>query len=173
MHPCSSHSTWPRTPDRGSEVLAGGIRPGGGSVSGNASTTPTAQLHGPMLAAIVAAIPVTARNTGRPVIVVGGLAVLCRLSRPYRATTDLDTVSRLQTGQVGQLELLAPRGDPQRATGVGPDPTGAGASRRPRGNRRGPRTIARRPTDRLHVLSHAWAAQTATPVHLAPTTRRR
>ncbi len=147
----------------------GGIRPGGGSVSGNASTTPTAQLHGPMLAAIVAAIPVTARNTGRPVIVVGGLAVLCRLSRPYRATTDLDTVSRLQTGQVGQLELLLAAGaTPSGPTGVqvqtplGPvqvdvlEVTDADLAPLPDD-----------PTDRLHVLSHAWAAQTATPVHLA------
>jgi len=54
-----------------------------------------------MMAAIVAAIPIAARDTGRPVIVVGGLAVLCRLSTPYRGTTGLDTVSRLQAGQVG------------------------------------------------------------------------
>lgn len=122
-----------------------------------------------MLAAIGAAIPVTARDTGRPVIVVGGLAVLCRLSRPYRATTDLDTVSRLQAGQVGQLELLVAAGaTPSGPTGVlvqtplGPvqvdilEVTDADLAPLPDD-----------PTDRLHVLSHAWAAQTATPVCLA------
>lgn len=48
----------------------------------------------------------------------------------------------------GRPARTTPRrgGDPQRAhRRAGPDPTGAGASRRPRGNRRGPRTIARRP----------------------------
>jgi len=138
-------------------------------VSGESSPTPTVELHGPMMAAIVAAVPVTARDTGRPVIVVGGLAVLCRLSRPYRATTDLDTVSRLHAGQVGQLELLIAAGATlsgpvgvQVQTALGPvqvdvlEVTDADLSPLP-GD----------PTDRLHVLSHAWAAQTATPVHLA------
>jgi len=70
-------------------------------VFGSPAPVPTVALHGSMMAAIVAAIPIAARDTGRPVIVVGGLAVLCRLSTPYRGTTGLDTVSRLQAGQVG------------------------------------------------------------------------
>jgi hypothetical protein len=37
--------------------------------------------------------------------VVGGLAVLCRLSSPYRATTDLDVIDRL-LGEVPQLLVL-------------------------------------------------------------------
>ena len=57
---------------------------------------------------------------------VGGLALLCRLSRPYRVTTDLDPVSRLQHGQTGQLPLLVAAG----ATLSGPSgvrlPTGLG-----------------------------------------------
>ncbi len=138
-------------------------------MSGNPSPTPTVALHGPMMAAIVAAIPVTVRDTGRPVIVVGGLAVLCRLSSPYRATTDLDTVSRLLAGQVGQLELLVAAGATpsgpagvQVQTALGPvqvdvlEVTDADLSPLPED-----------PTDRLHVLSHAWAAQTATPVCIA------
>jgi hypothetical protein len=120
------------------------------------------------MAAIVSAIPITARDTGRLVIVVGGLAVLCRLSTPYRATTDLDTVSRLQAGQVGQLELLIAAG----ATPSGP----AGAEV---ATPLGPvqvdvleitdadfEPLPDDPTDRLHVLAHAWAAQTATPIRL-------
>jgi len=125
-------------------------------------------LYGQTLAAIVSAIPITARDTGRPVIVVGGLAVLCRLSTPYRATTDLDTVARLQAGQVGQLELLvaagATRSGPtgaQVATPLGPvqvdvlEITEADFDPLPDD-----------PTDRLHVLAHAWAAQTSTQVRL-------
>ena len=62
------------------------------------------------MAAIVAAIPVTEEITGKPATIVGGLAVLCRLAGPYRATTDLDTVARRQGEQVGQLELLLAAG---------------------------------------------------------------
>jgi hypothetical protein len=40
------------------------------------------------------------------VIIVGGLAVICRLSTPYRATTDLDTVNRRRHGEPAQLEVL-------------------------------------------------------------------
>lgn len=72
------------------------------------------------MSALVAAIPAIALRTGRDVVVIGGLAVVCRLSRPYRATTDLDIV------HVASL------------------PTD--------------------PTDRLHVMAHAWAAATATQV---------
>lgn len=85
-------------------------------MSGSPDAAPTVELYGPSMAAIIAAIPITARDTGRPVIVVGGLAVLCRLSTPHRATTDLDTVSRREEGQVGQLELLIAAG----ATPSGP-----------------------------------------------------
>lgn len=134
-----------------------------GTVSGS-QEFPAVHLLGTGMAAIVHAIPITARATGRPVIVVGGLAVLCRLSRPYRATTDLDTVSRLQQGQTGQLQLLVAAG----ATLSGPSgvqlPTALGpvqidvlqvtdADLDP---------LPDDPTDRLHVLSHAWAAETAT-----------
>lgn len=125
---------------------------------------PAVHLLGPGMAALVQAIPIAARATGRPVVVVGGLAVLCRLSRPYRATTDLDTVSRLEEGQTGQFELLVAAG----ATLSGPSgvqlPTALGpvqidvlqvadADFDP---------LPDDPTDRLHVLSHAWAADTAT-----------
>lgn len=38
---------------------------------------------------------------GQPPVVVGGLAVMCRLSRPYRATTDVDVVDRLWSSHLG------------------------------------------------------------------------
>ena len=125
---------------------------------------PAVHLLGPGMAALVQAIPIAARATGRPVVVVGGLAVLCRLSRPYRATTDLDTVSRLEKGQTGQLELLVAAGATlsgptgvQLPTALGPVQIDvlqvADADFDP---------LPDDPTDRLHVLSHAWAADTAT-----------
>ncbi len=46
------------------------------------------------MARLVSAIPVIAEQTGRAVVLVGGLAVMCRLPIPYRVTTDLDTVNR-------------------------------------------------------------------------------
>lgn len=43
--------------------------------------------------AIVQAIPELESRTERKAIVIGGLAVLCRLGTAYRATSDLDTPS--------------------------------------------------------------------------------
>lgn len=93
--------------------------------------------------------------------------MICRLRTPYRATTDLDTANRRHEGEPAQLEvLLATPG----ATASGPAgaliPTAAGpvqvdvlevsdADLSP---------LPDDPTDRLHVLSHGWAAATATEV---------
>lgn len=46
------------------------------------SSIPRVQLLGEGLAALVSAIPIVAEQTQREVIVVGGLAVLCRLDQP-------------------------------------------------------------------------------------------
>lgn len=127
---------------------------------------PVVDLAGTSMSALALAIPAVAERTGQKVTVVGGLAVVCRLSRPYRATTDLDTVHRRHDGEPAQLELLLTSG----AVRSGPSgvlvPTSAGQvqvdilevtdtdlARLPDD-----------PTDRLHVLSHAWAAASATPV---------
>lgn len=45
---------------------------------------PVVDLLGTSMSALVHAIPAIIARTGRPVIVIGGLAVLCRLTRPYR-----------------------------------------------------------------------------------------
>jgi hypothetical protein len=134
------------------------------TVSG--SGHPTVDLLGTSMSALVLAIPAVAERTGRDVIVVGGLAVVCRLTRPYRATSDLDTVNRRHIGEPTQLELLLASGaEPSGPSGVlvptpaGPvqvdvlEVTDADLSHMPDD-----------PTDRLHVLSHAWAAASATPV---------
>lgn len=118
------------------------------------------------MTALVHAIPETQARTGRPIIVIGGLAVICRVASPHRATSDLDTVNRRRRGEVSQLKLLvASTGRASGPAGVlVPTPVGdvrvdvlevSDADFDP---------LPEDPTGRLHVLSHAWAADTATPV---------
>jgi hypothetical protein len=57
------------------------------------------------MAGVVQAVEEVRALIGQPPVVVGGLAVMCRLSRPYRATTDLDVVDRL-LGATPQLQVL-------------------------------------------------------------------
>lgn len=45
------------------------------------------------MTAVVQAIDEVHTLIGAPPVVVGGVAVMCRLSTPYRATTDLDVVA--------------------------------------------------------------------------------
>jgi len=121
------------------------------------------------MARLVGAIPVIAEQSGRAVVLVGGLAVMCRLPSPYRVTTDLDTVDRRGTADIPQLQLLMSAG----ATPSGP----AGVLvRTPRGDVQVDvlevtdaelDDLPADPTDRLHVLSHAWAAATASAVTLS------
>lgn len=118
------------------------------------------------MSAIVAAITITEATTGSPVIVVGGLAVLCRLCRPHRATTDLDTVNRRRAGDPSQLELLvASGGRPSGPSGVQVDtPLGPVQVDVLEVSDAEMDQLPVDPTDRLHVLSHAWTAETATTV---------
>lgn len=101
---------------------------------------------------------------GQPPVVVGGLAVLARLSNPYRATVDLDVVDRLR-GHLPQLGVL------RAATGA--EPVDPSAVLLP--TRYGPVKIdvlevrqieidqpSDDPGDRLHASAHAWANDTAT-----------
>lgn len=130
---------------------------------------PVVVLGGRSMTRLVSAVPVVAEQTGRAVILVGGLAVMCRLLTPYRATTDLDTVDRRAADEESQLELLVSAG----ATRSGP----SGALVRTRfGDVQvdvlqvtdaDVDDLPDDPTGRLHVLSHAWAASTATGLALA------
>jgi hypothetical protein len=123
-------------------------------------------LGGTSMSALALAIPAIAERTGREVIVVGGLAVVCRLTHPYRATSDLDTVNRRHDDEPAQLELLIVSGAERSGASEALVPTAAGpvqvdvlevtdADLTP---------LPDDPTDRLHVLSHAWATATATSV---------
>lgn len=118
---------------------------------------------------LVSAIPLIAERTGRAVVLVGGLAVMCRLSTPYRATTDLDTVHRRAVEERSQLELLV-------ATGATPSGPSGALVRTPYGDVQVDvlevtdaelDDLPEDPTDRLHVQSHAWAASTASGLVLS------
>jgi hypothetical protein len=121
---------------------------------------------GDAMAAVVQGVEEVRALIGQPPVVVGGLAVMCRLSNPYRATTDLDMVDRL-LGEVPQLQVLrAARG----AEPVEPSsvllPTVYGQVKvdvlevrqieidQPSDD----------PGDRLHAFAHAWANDSATEV---------
>lgn len=123
-------------------------------------------LIGDAMAAVVQGVEEVRTLIGRPPVVVGGLAVVCRLSNPYRATTDLDVVDRL-LGEVPQLQVLrAARGaEPVEPTSV-LLPTAYGQVKvdvlevrqieidQPSDD----------PGDRLHAFAHAWANDSATEV---------
>jgi hypothetical protein len=128
------------------------------------------RLAGVAMTRLVSAIPLVAEATGSPVIVVGGLSVMCRLGTPYRTTTDLDTVDVQTAGSRPHLELLLTAGTESGPSGaLLPTPLGlvqvdvlpvSQADRDP---------LPDDETDRLHVQSHLWAAGTATSLTLAAT----
>jgi hypothetical protein len=121
---------------------------------------------GDAMAAVVQGVGEVRTLIGQPPVVVGGLAVMCRLSNPYRATADVDVVDRL-LGEVPQLQVLrAARGaEPVEPTSV-LLPTAFGQVKvdvlevrqveidQPSDD----------PGDRLHALAHAWASDSATEV---------
>jgi hypothetical protein len=118
---------------------------------------------------LVSAIPVIADQTGRAVVLVGGLAVMCRLSTPYRVTTDLDTVDRRAVEERPQLELLVSAG------AVRSGPSGA-LVHTPYGEvqvdvlevtEADIDDLPSDPTGRLHIQSHAWAASKASGLVLS------
>jgi hypothetical protein len=121
---------------------------------------------GDAMAAVVQGIAEVRIRIGRPPVVVGGLAVMCRLADPYRATTDLDLVDRLR-GETPQLQVLrASKG----ARPVPPTsvllPTAYGLVKVDVLEVR--QTEVDQPSDdpgdRLHASSHAWANDSATEV---------
>lgn len=104
-------------------------------------------------------------------VIVGGLAVLCRLGVAYRSTQDLDTLLRRLEGQPSGLEIL------ERAGATSLDNLGATLPTE-RGDVRVDVLEARDsdldrdftdPTDRLEAMAHRWALATATPVRIGAT----
>lgn len=131
----------------------------GGPVSGNRVT-----FVGDAMVSVVQGVIEVSALIGHPPVIVGGLALLSRLSSPYRATVDLDVVDRL-LGEVPQLEVL-------RAAD-GAEPVEPSAVLLPTAY--GPVKVdvlevrqveldqpSNDPGDRLHASAHAWANDTAT-----------
>jgi hypothetical protein len=99
---------------------------------------------------------------------VGGVAVMCRLSTPYRATNDLAVVDRM-LGSTPQLEIL------RAAEGATPVEPAAVLLPTPFGDVKIDVLEVRQveldepsddPGDRLHASAHAWAHDTATDVKI-------
>lgn len=137
-------------------------------MSGEKLDIPTVKLFGPVMEALVLAIPEVESRTARQVTLVGGLAVLCRLGTAYRVTSDLDTVNRRAKEEQPQLEILIASGAPPQG------PSGVLIAT-PRGEVQVDvlevadhelAELPEDPTDRLHVMAHAWAVEAATPMSI-------
>lgn len=137
-------------------------------MSGSQSPPPSVDLAGSSMSALVHAIPIAIERTGRAVVLIGGLAVVCRLSSPYRATTDVDTVDRRRGDDPSQLDLLLSSGAKQAGPAGALIETPAGTVRvdvlEVKDSDYEP--LPEDPSDRLHVLAHGWADTTATPMIL-------
>jgi len=131
----------------------------GGPVSGRRVT-----FLGDAMASIVQGVIEVRTLIGHPPVIVGGLAVLSRLSNPYRATVDLYVVDRL-LGDVPQLEVL------RAAAGAESVEPAAVVLATRYGAVKVDVLEVRQveldhpsddPGDRLHASAHAWANDTAT-----------
>jgi hypothetical protein len=139
------------------------------SVPDQVAAFPTVELAGTSMLAIIHAIPELEDRTQRKATVIGGLAVLARLSTAYRATSDLDTASRRSAGEPSQLEVLLAGPDVTRAGPAGVwIPTSAGKVQVDviEVTDSELEQLPDDQTDRLAVLSHAWAIETATAMRI-------
>lgn len=132
---------------------------------------------GNAMASVVHGVIEVRRLIGKPPVIVGGLAVLSRLSNPHRATTDLDLVDRLKGG-VPQLELLraADGSEPvEPAAVLLPTPYGAVKVDVLEVRQVELEQPSDDPGDRLHASAHAWANDTATDllIEVLPTAAER
>ncbi|MGH2554164.1 MAG: prevent-host-death protein [Actinomycetota bacterium] len=135
-------------------------------MSGDGLRQSSVSLFGPVMEALVLAVPEVEARTGRPVTLVGGLEVICRLGAAYRATSDLDTANRRSPEQRPQLEILIASGaTPQGPSGVRiPTPRGEVQVDVLEVVDHELSELPDDPTDRLHVMAHAWAVDSATPM---------
>lgn len=135
----------------------------------DAAEIPAVDLVGASMLALVEAIPEFEARTGRRATVIGGLAVLCRLGIVYRGTGDLDTANRRAVGEPHQLDVLLQQDDVTQADAAGVwIPTAAGAVKVDviEVSDAGLSHLPEDETDRLAVLSHAWAIEAATPLRI-------
>ncbi len=119
---------------------------------------------GEQMSGVVHALIDITQLLGQPPVVVGGLAVLSRLSSPYRATTDVDVLDRRLSGSA-HLDVLrqidgAAAVEPAAVllpTPYGPVKVDVLEIRQAELDR-----PSDDPGDRLHAFAHAWANDTAT-----------
>lgn len=136
-------------------------------MSGN-QPIPEVDFVGSSMNALVHAIAIAVQRTGRDVVLIGGLAVICRLGSPYRATTDVDTVDRRRGDDPSQLDLLLRDGAERAGPAGALIDTPAGSVRLDVLEVKDSdfQPLPDDPSDRLHVLAHGWAEETATPMLL-------
>lgn len=116
------------------------------------------------MAAVIQGVAEVRDAIGETPVIVGGLAVLSRLSNPYRATVDLDVVDRM-LGATPHLEVLrgaagAESVEPAAVllpTAFGPVKVDVLEVRQVELDQ-----PSDDPGDRLHASSHAWASDSAT-----------
>lgn len=138
-------------------------------MSGSKPEIPSVSLFGPVMASLVLAIPEIEARTGRPVTLVGGLAVLCRLGTAYRVTSDVDTANHRAENERSQLEVLIDSGArPQGPSGV--------RIRTSLGDVQVDvlevsdhelHHLPDDPNDRLHVMAHSWGISSASPMSIS------
>lgn len=126
------------------------------------------RLVGPAMVRLVGAIPRIQELLNEPVII-GGLAVMSRLSVAYRATEDLDALRLRQPGELSGLEVL-------RAAGATEINEVGGLLGTENGNVRvdvleaRPTDLDREfsdPTDRLEAMAHHWTLASATQMRIS------
>lgn len=123
------------------------------------------------MVALVGAIPRVQAIFGNPVII-GGLAVMCRLRGAHRVTQDLDTLRMRKQGEPAGLTILRAAGAESIDEVGGLLPTDLGSVRVDVLEARHDdleRTFTD-PTDRLEAMAHRWALETAGPVRLLAST---
>lgn len=119
---------------------------------------------GDTMAVVVQGLMEVRTLIGQPPVVIGGLAVLSRLSSPYRATTDLDVVDRAREGPAHLEVLRAASGAKSVEPAAVTLPTKFGEVKVDVIEIR--QIELDKPSDdagdRLHAAAHAWAHDTAT-----------
>jgi hypothetical protein len=149
-------------------------------VSGSAAT-PHVLLVGDETRRLVEAIGVVADIIGETPTIVGGVAVLCRVHRAHRATSDLDTLSYRDHRSTGDIDTLSAARTPsvlellRASPGAEPVEPAAATVVTPSGAVRvdvidvidAPDSPdIEDPTDRLYEMAHAWAYRTATELRI-------
>lgn len=123
--------------------------------------------HGLAMAGVVHALADVSAQLGELPVVIGGLAVVTRLSTAYRATVDLDLVDRRSSGREPHLEVLrrAPGAEPTEPAAVTlPTPYGSVRVDVLEVNQAELDHPSDDSGDRLHASAHAWASETASEV---------